>query len=376
MKILQISPYFFPYQGGQERYIYHLSKELVKMGHSITLITSNFPRSNEFEILDGIHIHRVNCNFRILRNPITFDMLRFLKIAKNYDIINVHNEHSFAALAAIYFRQRLRVPIVVTCHGLLRFGEKVLDAFENFYFRTVGKLILKKAEAIITLSNSDKNYIINNIGVEGDKINVIPNAIDINYISSLSIARNMKIRHKSSNRKIVLFVGPVIRRKGIEHLINAIPAVVSEVPEAFFLIVGDGDFLESAKKLSKDLKVDKFIQFTGRISDAQLFKAYETANLFVLPSISEGLPTAILEAFFFELPVIVTDIPSIREHFENCALFVPQKNNIELSNAIVRLLNDESLAANLAINGKQILSAYSWSRVAKEYERVFKKVLT
>ena len=88
MRILQLVPYFPPYIGGQERYVYNLSKYLVRMDHEVHIITSNFPKSEEQEIMDGITIERHKCLARPFRNPITPTFLTLGKKIKKFDVVH------------------------------------------------------------------------------------------------------------------------------------------------------------------------------------------------------------------------------------------------------------------------------------------------
>mgnify|MGYP000144326075 CR=1 FL=1 len=141
MKILQFVPYFLPYPGGQERYVYNLSKYLVKMGHEVHVITSNFPKSKKFEEIDGITVERYTLIARPLRNPIVPKFLLVPKRFKDFDIIHIHNEHAFSSMVAAYAKRNGDFPLVLTNHGQLKFGNYLADTIERAYMKTFGKKI-------------------------------------------------------------------------------------------------------------------------------------------------------------------------------------------------------------------------------------------
>ena len=118
--------------------------------------------------------------------------------------------------------------------------------------------------------------------------------------------------------------------KGIPTLIKSTPLLIKKVlkEEAVFVIVGSGENLSDARALARDLDVESHVVFTGRLPFVELMQAYCSSDLFVLPSLSEGLPTSILEAMYFGLPVVSTDIPGVRDHFSDFALLVHQKTNL------------------------------------------------
>lgn len=374
MNILQIVPYFLPYQGGQERHIYHLSKELIKKGHRVTIITSNYPISEKSEIFEGIQILRHKCFFRPLRNPITPTMLKRFNQLKDFDLIHIHNEHSFSSNVAAIFKYHTKKPLVITCHGQLKFNNYFKDGFELLYNRTFGRFVFNKTDRIIALSNSDKEYI-SSLGVNSKKIHVIPNAVDLsNFSMEIDSANynNFINTFGLKNKKVILFVGPLIRRKGVEYLLKSIQDVANQFDDVVFLFVGGGDYLNNAMQQSKLLEIEEYVCFTGAISDLELLYAYKSSDIFVLPSVSEGLPTTILEAFSFALPVISTDIPGVRDHFKDYALLVPPYNSGDLAMAIKKLLGNSDLANTLGQNGKNLVeSQFTWDNVATQIENMY-----
>jgi len=376
MKILQLVPYFFPYNGGQERYVYNLSKYLIKMGHEVHIITSNYPKSKRYDIIDGISVERYTCLFRPLRNPITPGLLGIRKKIKKYDIVHTHNEHSFAAMVAAYFRKKTNIPLILTCHGQLRFGNNLADQFERVYSRMIGKKILNSADSIVTLSDSDADYV-SSFNIDRDKICVLPNAIDTKALSTRdndgdNIVENYKLKETT-----ILFVGPVIQRKGVQYLLKSILNLSREEHrEVTFLIVGDGDYLEKAKSFVAKYKLKRFVRFTGRVSQEELLHYYKAADIFVLPSLSEGLPTTILEAMYFDLPVVATDIPGVKDHFKDVAILVPPRDEKSLTEAIIKLIDAPNLRRKLSRRGKElIVHRYIWKKVAEKYEELYENLI-
>ena len=380
MKILQIVPYFPPYHGGQEQYVYNLSKYLVKMGHEVHVITSNFPKTNKFEVIDGITVERHKCLMRPLRNPITPGILCLGKKIKEYDVIHTHNEHSVAAMVAAYFRKRTNVPLILTCHGQLIFGSKMADYFERAYSRTIGRRIFNIIDVIVVNSNMDRDYLLSINQNISENIKVLHNAIDLDFFET--VTNNTSYRDGedkiksiiSSNSKTILFVGRLIKRKGIEWLINAMDSIVNALKrnDVLCIIVGVGEDYSYFEGLISELKLADYIYFTRSVSNKDLIYMYRNADIFVLPSLSEVCPTVVLEAMYFGLPVVATDIPGVKDHFKDVALLVPPKNEDELAEAIVKLLEDADFAERLSTAGEELVKRkYTWDVVAKKYEKIY-----
>jgi len=315
---------------------------------------------------------------RPLRNPIAPDFFRINKNFKEYDLIQTHNEHSISAIAAAYIKRKCNLPLVLTSHGQLKFGNLLADNFEKIYNKNIGKLIFSISDYIIVLSESDRQYV-SSFSIDLRKIAVIPNAIDNDELEHINTDKcNLDAfslgRDYEQNPK-VLFVGPIIKRKGVEHLIRAIPNVITDIKfrDILFIFTGVGDYLDEAKLLAKRLGVQKNTLFTGYITLECLTMFYKISDLFVLPSFSEGLPTSILEAMFFGLPVIATDIPGVRDHFKDCALLIPPRDSASISIAISNILNNKKLSNRLSVCGNKLVkSKYMWESVADEYEKIYK----
>ena len=305
--------------------------------------------------------------FNPLNNPICPGFFNIYKNIKNFDIIHVHNEHSFVTFFTCLINSFYKKPIVLTCHGQLRFDNYWKDLFETLYSRTVGRFIFKTVDNIAALSDSDKKYLIS-IGVDPGKIVIIPNAINNEYLDYISY--NTKIQEKNEE-KILLYVGVLIKRKGIDYLIKSIPDIIKN-NRLKCIIVGKGDYRQQLEILVDKLDLADNIVFTGSVSTEELYYYYNIADIFVLPSVSEGLPTTILEAMYFGLPVVTTDIPGIRDHFSDSAILVPPKNEKELSKAIIRVLNDLPLREDLSRRGKELVrEKYTWDKVSNTYINIY-----
>lgn len=371
LKILQVCPYFYPYLAGQEIFVLELSKQLKKSGHSVTVYTSNHSHLPAYEKIQGLDVFRFKMIFNPLNNPICPGFLNIYKNIRDFDIIHVHNEHSFVTLLTYLINLFFKKPIVLSCHGQLRFNNYWKDLFEITFSRTVGKFIFKNISKVAALSDSDKNYLIS-IGVDSRKIVIIPNAI--NHDSLDNISYNKKIQ-KTNDEKILLYVGVLIKRKGVEYLIKSIPDIIKD-NRLCCIIVGKGDYREKLETLVDKLNLTNNIIFKGSVKTEELYYYYNTADIFVLPSVSEGLPTTILEAMYFGLPVVTTDIPGIRDHFSDSAILVTPKNEKELAKAIIRVLNDLPLRERLSRRGKELVrEKYTWDKVSNTYINIYHELL-
>jgi glycosyltransferase involved in cell wall biosynthesis len=376
MKILQVCPYFYPYLAGQERYVLQLSKKLSQHGEYVEVFTINHSNLPRFEIIENIPVHRFNIISAPLNNPLSIDFLNAFNKMKHFDVIHIHNEHSFVSFMTCLYNIFLKKPIILTCHGQLKFDSLFKDLFEKLYSKTIGKYVFSSATKIIALSEDDRNYI-SGLGINKNKILVLPNAIDVDYLERC--ASNLEIyselQTKFINKRLVLYVGRLIPRKGIEYLIKSIGIVTKKHNDVLFVLIGEGEYKLTAEHLCEESGISNYVLFLSNLSDETLFSYYKLSNIFILPSLSEGLPTTILEAMYFNIPVISTDIPGIRNHFKNVALLVPPKNEHELAEKIIDLLDKNDLANTLGTNGKNyIFTKYTWDIVSESCLKIYNSI--
>ncbi len=375
MKILQVAPYFNPYMGGQEIYIYNLSKKLVEMGHEVHVLTSNYPKTIPYEIIDGITVERKDVLIHPLRNPISFGFFDIKKLSNAFDVIQVHNLYAFPSLLTAYYKNKINYPLIFTDHGKLVFGSRYKNLFVQIYTRTIVKKILENNDLVTVLSEHQRDYLSSECPNISNKIKIIPNAIDLELFREL----DKNIDTGSNDTFTFLFVGQLIKRKGVKWLIKALKIVEKDNKNIKLIIVGDGEQSNYYKKLVNDLNLNHHVEFKGRIdSKYELAYIYKNSDAFVLPSLSEGLPTVILEAIYFGLPVISTDTGGIKEHFDKCVLVVPPKDSIKLAEAMIDIAKSDNikLAKEKSKNFKKVIeNKYSWNAVAKEYEKIYEKLL-
>jgi glycosyltransferase involved in cell wall biosynthesis len=372
LKILQVSPFFYPFVGGQERYVRSLGRSLVKLGHDVVVLTSNFPKGRRHEVVDGMDVYRFSMISKPLGNPIAPNVFfNAVKWGNKFDVVHVHNEHSFLSNICVLAKACCNSPLIVSCHGQLEFNQPMKDLIVRAYDKTFGALVFNHADRIITISEADKRYVAS-LGISVDKINVIPNGIELS--EDRAIEGNPR-GFDFEGKQVVLFVGPIIRRKGPHILIQAIPKIVEDFENLVFLFVGGGTFKPEAQRLAKKLGVEDYTYFTGFISDHEVAYAYQQSDIVALPSFSEALSYSILDAFAFSKPVVSTSTPCITEYLNDSVLLVPLGDVEALASAIELLLTNNKLAKELGEKGRRLVETrFIWDFVVEEILEVYHEV--
>jgi glycosyltransferase involved in cell wall biosynthesis len=212
------------------------------------------------------------------------------------------------------------------------------------------------------------------------KVTIIPNGVDCNLFKPVTNVRELKQKYGFKlNIKIILFVGSLDSYKGCEYLFNSFFEIQKIIEDIHLIFVGKGPLEKSLKKNAIDHNISENISFVGYVNDQDLPSYYAMADVFVLPSISplEGFGIVQLEAMATGKPVITTTIPGVSEvdPEELATIHVPPKNIQALSNALIRVLQDENLKNRLGENGRKlVIEKYSWEKLAGTLEEIYFKI--
>lgn len=363
MRVLQVASYFYPHMGGLETHVYNLSKSLVRRGHEVAIYASNIPPCERRESLDGIEVRRYDPVCEIMGNPIVPSMLGALLKARDFDIVHAHDEHALTANLAALKRSLDGRPLIVTSHGRLSLNGLAEKILLHLYERTMMRLTFRYADGVIALSESDRRYI-SGLGTDSNKIRVIPNAIDPSRYELAVDKESFLARYGLEGRRLILYTGQLLWRKGVQYLIDAMPEVLGEIRDARLVILGEGEYGRELLRRVRERRLQDYVLFLGRASEEELMAAFSSCDVFVLPSLVEGLPTVVLEAMFFGKPVVAAAIPGVVDYFNKTAYIVPPGSVKGLSEAIVDVLSDRGSAVRRGGDGRRLVEErFTWKRV-------------
>jgi len=340
MNILQICPYYLPHTGGIERYVFNLSRYLLSQYYSVDIVTANSPLQLSVESDDKITVYRLPLFSTILGNPITYRHSELWKVIGEYESIHIHGIYTYLALRVLlHLGFHPSQKIIVTHHGKVVYSGLLKSILTKIYELTFLRFILNRCTYAVALSESDKQHLLS-LGISENKISIIPNGIDVSVFrqpSSSELQRFIDV-YSLEDKKIVLFLSVISERKGIFDLILSFRDIGSE--DIVLLVVGDGPERVKAESLVASLGLSHRILFTGKASFHDVLCAYSVADVYVLPSYFEGMPTTIMEALVMGCPVIASDLPCIRDNFSNDIHLVPVHDIGALSHKIMNVLNN------------------------------------
>ena len=234
----------------------------------------------------------------------------------------------------------------------------------------------RNADLVVTVSNYSLKQIVQLYGVDEQKIRVVPNGVDTEKFKPTPADDNVRKRFGLGNKEIVLFVGRLIPRKGLQYLVEAAKSIVKEKPETVFVIVGDGPLRNQLTVTLQKLNLSRHFVFLGDVDNEVLPALYGLADVFVLPSIQEGQGIALLEAQASAKPVVAFSVSGVKEAVVDgkSGLLVERGKSTMLGNALLELLSDRALREKMGSSGRDfVLRNFTWDICAQKMLTVYQE---
>jgi len=366
MKIALVCPASLPATqfGGIVFLAVDLAQEISEMGHNVTIYTTDLDFSNgpnkfnkklpRIEKFEKFLINRTHVWFSLKLFFVNTSMSKEIENDKP-DIIHTIGLRSFQSIIAWRVSKKLNIPLVVSDQGGLTTHPFLAES--GFFLKTLYKIqdfFIKKIindASVISVANEYEQKIFSSLNKKS-RIKIIRNGVNLKKLVS---KHNFKEKYQI-NSNYILFVGRFSKSKGIETLINAFSIVKNELKDSDIRLVIMGvDFGYQAEmeKLIKKLNLSEEIKVIKNPPRDDVISAYGESEFLVLPSQWELSPLVPLESFAFKKPVISTNshgIPYTVQNNKNGILVEPE-NPFELSNAIMKLLNDSELREKLGLSG-------------------------
>jgi glycosyltransferase involved in cell wall biosynthesis len=368
---------FLPEYYGSNEYL--LCRGLAKLGHEVTLFTADRPpkwqtlRSRKIEEKtekrEGFTVHRLKTGPEVGIVPLIPSLFQIL-IKMKFDIIHAHDFYAASSFYGAIASRAKGTPFILTQHNdqlPSKIANALLYLFDGY---TLGRYVLSHAQKIIALNTAIKAHLIA-MGTDESKIEIIPNAVDISLFSSC--CKNLLETKWGISRPVILFVGRLVKDKGVEHLLQAFSEVVEEIPEAKLVIVGKGPQEKALKKLQESLELTH-VFFLGPVETKFMPNIYAGCDVLVLPSSHEPFGNVVIEAMAAGKPVIGSYVGGIKNtivHGET-GYHVQPGNSKQLSTYIIRLLEDASLRKSLGENARKMaFSNYNIELLLEKTEKIY-----
>jgi len=383
MKIVMLSPYFYPHTGGTEKYVRDLSTALIQEGNEVTVITNNLPKEKNapaHETLpEGIKVIRLDAVDLFHYLPVSWQFN--LKMLEGFDVVHVHVP-AFSFLRAV--AGKIKQPLVVTYHCDVTVSEKyfgmpvprwVVPPFEgssNVYAR----MLLPKADAIY---NTTETYAETSPVMKNIPHRVIPIGIFHEKIDEAQ--KKLNLTPDKKNPRQILFLGRLAGNKGCDYMVKAMPMILNKFPDAKLIICGDGEEKAHILDLVTQFGIGPSITFLGTATFDKLVELYYTSIAYVFPSINrlEAFGIVQLEAMANYTAVVASDIPGPNAVMEpgKSGLLVPKQNPEAIADAVNSLLADPEKAKAMGRRGRELVETkYNWKNIVKQVISIYEEVLT
>ena len=387
MKILMLTWEYPPrVVGGIAKVVYDLSRTLIKDGHDVTVVTYKEGDVPYFEDDKGVKVHRVD-NYMI--NPNNFIdwimQLNFNLIAKANEIIAeegkfdvIHAHDWLVAYAAKTLKNSYNIPIVATIHATEAGRNSGIHDEQQRYINDTEWMLTYESSEVIVNSNYMKGELQRLFGLPYEKINVVPNGVNLNLFNGIERDYNFRRKYAMDNEKIILFMGRLVYEKGIQHLIAAMPKILNGYRDSKLVVCGKGAMIDELKAQANAMGIGNKVYFAGYMNGKDVQKMYKAADIAVFPSTYEPFGIVALEAMLSENPVVVSDIGGLNEiveHRENgMKSYAGNANSI--ADSILELLYDHKLCADITKKAKnKVRNNYNWSKIAQDTHFTYQKAI-
>lgn len=360
MRIAVVIDTWFPHIGGGQINAWEITRRIAKK-HQVEIITRNSGKDN-LKIPKNIKIKKLGppSNPESTFSKILFCVASFFYLYfRDYDLVHAHA--FLPGITARLFMVTKAIPAVFTVHGT-SLGTNLLSPLKKF----IEKFILLETFYSAQISTSRDFLKLKNIN---NKVFYIP--------SGVNVADFDKVTPKKFKNLTIIFVGRLHEQKNLANLILSIDSVINDFPDLTLLIVGEGPQKRSLLNLARDKKISKHVKFLGEKTGQELIKLYKSSHLFILPSIYEGQPLTLLEAWAAKLPVIVTktgDCQFLIKNGINGFLIDNPLDTSEIANAIKSALTAKNLE-NMGLTGYNLVAKnFSWEKSGQKTLEVYEKL--
>ena len=378
-------------------YVHDINRHLVRLGHTVRVVTPGAPGQAFQETFDGVEVIRFPFDLpedltygRVAQSRIgLLQKIQRLMVMVKYLVIQERTAfqegrafgadlvHAHWAIptgpAAVFAARKLGIPCIITMHG----GDVYVNPEQGYnfptrwYVRPVLRWTLRKAKGLTAITDDCRQHALR-AGAPAEKIHLVMNGADLRRFSPNSKAE------KPYGHRMIFACRQLFPRKGIRFLIQAVAILKSRFPDIELVLAGDGFERPELERLAADLGIADATVFLGWVPNAELPRYYRAAAVSVIPSLEEGFGIPAAEAMGCELPVVASDaggLPEVVEHGVT-GLIVPKGDTHALAEAIGRLLDDDVLRRRMGQAGRdRALRLFDWEISAKSFDAVYRQIL-
>ena len=369
--VLIVAHHYPPHITGVGMIAHHQAIRLAASGHSVTVVTSDTSPEEKSHLKDGVRVIRIKA-WNISENwdapfPIFSPHLLpvLLRCVKNADVVHIHDAFYMSSFLAALCARWYKKPLVLTQHiSLIDHPSNIVVAIEKLTYATSGAIVFQLSDLIFTYNDRVERFLIGR-GVPQSKLATLTNGVDPDLFHLPSREEKVSLRSHfglSQTKKIILFVGRFVPKKGFDKVFAA-------RSKDYQIVFVGGDPLQ---------KNTEEAVFLGKISQAEIAQAYRAADIFILPSESEGFPLAVQEAMASGLPIITTNDEGYASYHldKKMVVMIDHPTEHSVREAIASIIHDDARQQAMALYSKKYADEYfSWPAAITKLDRFYNGVL-
>lgn len=381
MKVIMSTPWAYPFSifGGTERYVYFLSKYLVKEGIDVKIITSGPQNKGRNTICDGIEYEFISKalppygkRFWPFLYLFNINLARRLKEEK-FNVL--HSYH----ITAYFYLHHTCAPVIIEPFGLGQLCFAKLNSIEMIFREILLKrplaYCMTHADAIAADGRLQLQELASQFKVPTEKIFILPDGVELDLIQTYTSNSRMKREDLGlQDADLVLVnVNRLDRNKGISYLIDAL-GILNRKINAKLIMVGAGPEETRINRQIERLKLRKKVVHFKNISDKNMFQLYTLADISVTPTLWEGLPLVVLEAMAAGKPIVATNVADIPSVIKGNGIIVPPRDEKAIVDAVFKIYRGGLIRA-MGIKSKEIIKSYDWGIIAKKAIKMYEELI-
>ena len=359
-RIVHVAAQYPPAIGGMERVVQYLARSQHRVGEDVSVLTSDEGRSDFQPETEDFPVSRLK-SFNILRTPLIPGLLRQLLRLDRTSVVHLHISGAYTPEIVWLYSMLTHRPYVAHSHGDLGPSGGIGSLLFRIWKPLVLGVVVRRARAVVALTEDDKSMIVSRFRADPSRVNVVSNGVD--DIFSCSDPRSIHAKPR------LLFVGRLAAQKNLALLLRALDGISDRFETT---LVGTGELESDLKETARDLRLHNVV-FYGVARASELVELYRNADVFVLPSVVEGMPLVLLEAMAMGLPVVATDVPGTRDLVTDnvTGLLVRPDNPQALRSALLSIVSEGGKYQRMSLAARDLVGRYSWDAVIAQLDRIY-----
>jgi glycosyltransferase involved in cell wall biosynthesis len=380
VKILVLVFHFPPISGGGVVVITDIINKFAELGNEVTVISPNLDWNGESfnpKINSKIKIirtetpskNKIKVAARRCQSNIKKKSIEIGKINSFDFVFTIFHPFHLVPKAAVEAAKILDIPSIVKIDDAIYQKASGIKSLQRKIEKMINGKTLRAGTKILVSNKDTKKIVIDEYNVSNEKISIVPNGVDLSMFKTIT----------KKNPKKIIFAGAMYYHRGLDILLEAIPLVIKNIPDAKFVLLGSGDEMNKLKEIVSKNKLNDSVEFKGWIKRDEIPKNISDASIGIGPLrltevTSRALPIKVLEYMAVSLPIIAQKgtLPNDILENEKNGYFI--ENHTELAEKIIVLLNDPKKVEDMGSHSLKLVQKFSWNHVVnsiiKEVENI------